>query len=150
MVVGKRGEKRLIKGMEREQQRDRAAPTLGQYLGGGGGRDGAGGGNQRGGPELGARQRDTYQQRLLPPIERNDAYTQVQHQRQQQQQYNSNSGTNISQQYNGVNCNPVQHQQQQYNGNQQNHFNGYNNSTYSNNAYSNTYSNNYSNNTAHA
>jgi hypothetical protein len=61
MVVGKRGEKRLIKGTEREQQRDRAAPTLGQYLGGGGGgRDGAGGGNQRGGPELGARQRDTY------------------------------------------------------------------------------------------
>jgi hypothetical protein len=45
LVVGKKGEMRLIKGIEREPQRDRAPPTLYQYLppnGGGGGSDGVG------------------------------------------------------------------------------------------------------------
>jgi hypothetical protein len=59
MVVGRRGEKRLIKGTEREQQRDRAPNTLGGYLsmagcgsanngGGGNGQYGTGIGNNSG------------------------------------------------------------------------------------------------------
>jgi hypothetical protein len=44
MVVGRRGEKRLIKGTEREQQRDRAPNTLGGYLSAAGsGSNGSGG-----------------------------------------------------------------------------------------------------------
>jgi hypothetical protein len=51
LVVGKRGEKRLIKGVEREPQRDRSQPTLYQYLPriGGGGIGGTSGNNYNGG-----------------------------------------------------------------------------------------------------
>jgi hypothetical protein len=55
LVVGKRGEKRLIKGVEREPQRDRVTNTLGQYLprsmtsNGGGGYNNGGGGYNGGG-----------------------------------------------------------------------------------------------------
>jgi hypothetical protein len=55
LVVGKRGEKRLIKGIEREPQRDRAPHTLGQFIhergenGTRGGGGGFGGGRPRGG-----------------------------------------------------------------------------------------------------
>jgi hypothetical protein len=169
MVVGRRGEKRLIKGSEREQQRDRAPNTLGGYLsmagggstsnggggngyyGGGNGNNGGttsngscdgngdgnrnegdgtwsaggsggnggggnGGGGHTGGPELGARPRDNFQyrgqqnnsdNRILPPLERNNTFVPVQ---QQQQQYHNGNNNQQRQQNNYQN----RQQQQRY------------------------------------
>jgi hypothetical protein len=144
IVVGKRGEKRLIKGVEREPQRDRGNNTLGQYMqrssnryggngatgGGGGGGDYSNGGtSSRQGVELGARPRDN-QYRLLPPVNRNDPYVPVQHlegggnggigpyQQNPQHQRSVNSGQQQHQQhYSSHNQRSVNNgqQQQQYN-----------------------------------
>jgi hypothetical protein len=87
IVVGKRGEKRLIKGVEREPQRDRAPATLGQFIRPDSRGAGTGmatvTGSRAAGPETGARQRDTYgtghSSRLLSPIRRSGEYVPVQH-----------------------------------------------------------------------
>jgi hypothetical protein len=111
IVVGKRGEKRLIKGVEREPQRDRAPHTLGQYLPLRGGNSAAAGGGNTGtnSRELGARQRTNAPQfnatsRLLSPIRDSGIYVPVQHaderqatngnQQQHRQQYQSNYSAN--------------------------------------------------------
>jgi hypothetical protein len=148
IVIGKRGEKRLIKGVEREPQRDRGNFTLGQYIprnvngGGGGGSVGGGsvgggyGGNNFGGAsgntnrqgaELGARPRDNqYSDRLLPPINRNDQYIPVQHQgggqqQQQQQQQQQYQHQSQHQQYSANNGQQQQRQHQNPVGQQQQH-----------------------------
>jgi hypothetical protein len=82
LVVGRRGEKRLIKGVEHPPQRDRRRPQLGDYMrnnvrsgninGGGGGGSSGGGGSDGGGRErdyanelaVGTRRRDNY-----PPLQ---------------------------------------------------------------------------------
>jgi hypothetical protein len=77
LVVGRRGEKRLIKGVEHPPQRDRRRPQLGDYMpnmGQGGGLGGGGGGNGGGsGGGGGGRERD-YANKLATGTRRRDNY----------------------------------------------------------------------------
>jgi hypothetical protein len=95
MVVGRRGEKRLIKGTEREQQNyGRREAQLGDFISGA-----VGGTGQRTGYETGARRKEYYPQRpaaatavsgpqLLAPLQQNNSnYIPIQH---NARQYNNN------------------------------------------------------------
>jgi hypothetical protein len=90
MVVGKRGEKRLLKGVERDQQHNnRRGQQLADYL--------PASGQYAEGASTGAIRRNTYQQRILDPIPAtNSNYTPIQHRRV------INSGQNQHQQQPGI------------------------------------------------